>query len=335
MKIRPVVMIRNISLTIVLFVFIVSCNKDNLENPVESTSEKDNGLELVSSLVSSFNFIADDERGNYVFPGSTLKIDTVGKKLTFTPFSNFTVLPVRYSSSVNGLQSAVLIPSFSTMQEYVKPIDSKKGELGGTYTYSGWEEYVDNVVLYNLEEPNKDLNNFFAILPTHQGSTISPKGVTRLVSYSTTSKFTVDVSLPVKSELMSMEDVDKLDKEVYYINSVNFGYTYKIVIEGKESADLLRRTISHYLQTKEINKENQAILENMIMYYYLRTSSSKDAIFEKAKGKNEIVSLIARMEQEMATIGYKYPISYKLRNVKNFELFKHSYTNSWYAKIIR
>jgi len=57
MKIRPVVMIRNISLTIVLFVFIVSCNKDNLENPVESTSEKDNGLELVSSLVSSFNFI--------------------------------------------------------------------------------------------------------------------------------------------------------------------------------------------------------------------------------------------------------------------------------------
>lgn len=317
---------------VIFSLLLLSWSKELIIHP-DLPIPKPDGLILRKAQIEVTSFSVDEDRVNYSYPGSIFSIDSSGNKIKFKQRQDYTALPVRIGTSVYslGLSSYEMIPSLQGLQGYVNLLQQQTKGIGYTSVlYSGWSAFVDHNFLLSLEEDNDDLRKLLTLLSRDQDKNTT-MNTTKFFRQGT-STFTVDMSLPRKTQLISVEESATMDDNTYYVSSVDYGYKFIMVADGAEEGAALGSALTRFFLEKKVSAEDAKILDVSNLYICLRTSASKEAIVEKASGTNQIIALFARLDKQLKEISFSYPIGFRLRSLKDLSAFKYVYTNQWYIR---
>lgn len=332
-----------------LFVFLFSCTKGKEIVPPESeppiidtvastdtTKKQDlvvNSLQVVNAELS-----VDSENISLVFPGSILTVDSTKNLLKFKQVTGFKALSVIYYSDDVTLPIAPgIVPSSKSLQDYLAAWNNKEHRgTSSSGTYVGWTEFIDNRFLFNFQEESLEFKRFIDLFPKYDITGVSPKQINRLLSRSSAQVVNVAMDhVYGEGELISQEDLAKISqnaKENYLVVSVQYGFDYKLVAESKRATSDMKQVLNKAFQKTELTQSEVDVLNDISIYFYLRTSVQKEVLLKKASGASQISSSIKEFDSTLANLTYAYPVSFILFNLKDFSTFRHTYTNEWFIR---
>ena len=179
------------------------------------------------------------------------------------------------------------------------------------------------MVKYYLSN-NDDVKSIFEKI----GITASTRITKKHASYffSNNIKFSLDMNLPKKTELISVADVDAINasNNAYYINGVDYGNNTLILAEADADYVTLKTALKAVLLKQELTSAQIQALSTAKVTFYARGGSEKSFI-KTTKNLEEIKAVSKEFETFNNTV-ISYPVSYSLRSVKDFTLFKHEIT---------
>ena len=306
--------------------FAVSCKKTNdtipapVPDPVIPTE-----IDKTELLTWKFDsFIVDDGNVTQVFPGAIFNITENGNDLKLVSLKDkYTPLPITASTSLVGEGNKIFkdIPSFEKITAYAKNLQIKNNNESSAYSEDEFKDY--NVLKYYLSN-NDDVNSIFEKIGIKTSTRITKKHA--VYFFSNNVKFSLDMTLPTKSELLSIADVEKINttNSAYYINSVMYGNNTLILAEADADFAALKTALKAVLLKQELTSAQIQSLSTAKVTFYARGGSEKSFI-RIAKNLNEIKALVQEFEAFNNT-AIAYPVSYSLHSVKDFTLFKHQIT---------
>ena len=309
----------NYFLVVFTLLFAVSCKKNNDPLPVHEPviPTKIDKTELFTWKFDSF--IVDDRNVTQVFPGAIFNIKQNGNDLELVSLKDkYTQLPVTASTSVLGNKSFKDIPSSEKIAAYTKSLPIKSNNESTDYSEDEFKDY--NLLKYYLSN-NDDVKLIFEKIGIKTSTRITKKHAACIFFSSV--RFSLDMNLPTKTELLSIADVDKLNNtnSVYYVNSVIYGSNTLILAEADTDYTLLKTALKAALFKQELTSAQIQSLSTAKVTFYARAGSEKSFI-KVANNLDEIKSINEEFETfNKAAIAY--PVSYSLRSVKNFSLFEH------------
>ncbi|QDW26781.1 hypothetical protein FFJ24_018900 [Pedobacter sp. KBS0701] len=313
--------ILNHSLVIFALLFAVSCKKNNGPLPVpESVIPTE--IDKTELLTWKFDsFIVDDGNVTQVFPGAIFTITENGNDLKLVSLKDkYTPLPITASTSLVGEGNKIFndIPSFEKITAYTKKLQTKNNNESSAYSEDEFKDY--NVLKYYLSN-NDDVKSIFEKIGIKTSTRITKKHA--VYFFSNNVKFSLDMNLPTKSELLSIADVEKINttNSAYYINSVMYGNNTLILAEADTDYALLKTALKAVLLKQELTSAQIQSLSTAKVTFYARGGSEKSFI-RIANTLDEIKAVTKEFEIFNNT-AISYPVSYSLRSVKNFSLFEH------------
>jgi len=316
--------ILNHLLVISALLFAFSCKKTNdaipVPDPINPTE-----IDKTESLTWEFNsFIVDDSNVTQIFPGAIFNIKKNANDLQLVSLKDkYTPLPITASTSIAGTANKSFndIPSAEKISAYTKNLVFRNTAESQAYSEEEFKDY--NVVKYFLSN-NDDVKTIFEKIGITTSTRIAKKHAAYF--FSNNGKFSLDMNLPRKTELLSVEDAAKINEtnNAYYINSVVYGNNTLILAEADADFATLKtalRTI--FLKQDLTTAQNQALSTAKVTFY--GRSGSEKSFIKIAKNLNEIKALAQEFEAFNNT-AIAYPVSYSLHSVKDFTLFKHQIT---------
>lgn len=311
----------NYFLVVSTLLFVVSCKKANDTVPVpEPVNPKE--IDKTEVITWKFDsFIVDDLNVKQVFPGAIFTIRENGNDLEVVSLKDkYTPLPITASTSLVGEinNSFKDVPSSEKIAAYAKSLPIKNDNESLAYSEDEFKDY--NVLKYYLSN-NDDVKSIFEKIGITTSTRITKKHAAYF--FSNHIKFSLDMDLPTKTELLSIADVEKINttNNAYYINSVMYGNNTLILAEADTDYAILKNALKAVLLKQELTPAQIQSLSTAKVTFYARGGSEKSFI-KIAKGSEEIKAANKEFETFNNT-AISYPISYSLHSVKNFTLFKH------------
>jgi thiol-activated cytolysin len=316
--------ILNHSLVIFALLFAFSCKKNNdtvpTPDPVNPTQP-----DKTESLTWEFDsFIVDDNNVAQIFPGAIFNAKQNGNNLELVSLKDkYTPLPITASTSIVGLANKSFndIPSADKISTYTKNLTIKNSIENQAYSEEEFKDY--NVIKYFLSN-NDDVKSIFE----KSGITTSTRITKKHAAYffSKNDKFSLDMNLPRKTELLSVEDVEKINESnsAYYIQSVVYGNNTLILAEADADFATLKTALRTVFLKQDLTSAQSQALNTAKVTFYGRSGNEKSFI-KIARNLDEIKA-IAQEFEAFNNVAIPYPISYSLRSVKDFRLFKYQIT---------
>ncbi|WP_025142295.1 thiol-activated cytolysin family protein [Pedobacter jeongneungensis] len=316
--------ILNHCLVISALLFAVSCKKTNdtapLPEPVNPAE-----IDKTEKLTWKFDsFIVDDNHVAQIFPGAIFSVKQSANDLEMVSLKDkYTPLPITASTSLVGVinQSFNDVPSADKIATYIKSLTTKNSDASQAYSEDEFKDY--NVVKYYLSN-NDDVKSIFEKI----GITTSTRITKKHASYffSNNIKFSLDMNLPKKTELLSIADADAIStsNNAYYINGVSYGNNTLILAEADADYATLKVALKAVLLKQDLTSAQIQVLNTAKVVFYARGGNEKSFI-KIAKNLDEIKAITKEFETFNNT-AISYPVSYSLRSVKDFTLFKHEIT---------
>ncbi|WP_316825729.1 thiol-activated cytolysin family protein [Pedobacter miscanthi] len=318
--------ILNHALVIFPLLFTVSCKKDEaIVLPTEKPTDKPTENDKTTSVTWNFDsFIVDDQKVNQIFPGAIFNIKQNGNDLELISLKNeYTPLPITASTSIVGTTNKAFndIPSTDKISTYTKNLTVKNTVEQQAYSEDEFKDY--NVVKYFLSN-NDDVKSIFEKSGTTTSTRISKKHA--LYFFNNNGKFSLDMNLPRKTELLSVADATKMNatNNAYYINSVVYGNNSLILAEADADFATLKVALKTVLLKQELTLAQIQTLNTAKVTFYARSGNEKSFI-KMANNLNEIKAVAQEFETFNNAV-IAYPISYSMRSVKDFTLFHHQIT---------
>jgi len=301
--------------------FALSCKKNNDTVPVPEPvipAEIDK-TELLTWKFDSF--IVDDRNVTQVFPGAIFTITENGNDLELISLKDkYTPLPVTASTSLVGVgnKSFKDIPSSEKIAAYAKSLPIKNNNEIQAYSEDEFKDY--NVIKYYLSN-NDDVKSIFEKIGIKTSTRITKKHA--VYFFSNNIKFSLDMNLPTKTELLSIEDAEKINitNNAYYINSVMYGNNTLILAEADTDYAVLKTALKAVLLKQELTSAQIRSLSTANVTFYARGGSEKS--FIKIANTLDEIKAVTKEFEIFNNTAISYPVSYSLHSVKNFSLFKH------------
>jgi thiol-activated cytolysin len=314
--------ILNHSLVIFALFFAFSCKKTE-KTPLPPVNPTE--IDKTEALTWKFDsFIVDDNHVTQIFPGAIFNIKQNGSDLELLSLKDkYTPLPITASTSLVGVTNKSFndVPSADKIAAYTKSLTTKNSDASQAYSEDEFKDY--NVVKYYLSN-NDDVRSIFEKI----GITTSTRITKKHASYffANNIKFSLDMNLPNKTELLSVADAEKINttNSAYYINSVMYGNNTLILAEADADYTTLKTSLKAVLLKQELTSVQIQALNTAKVTFYARGGSEMSFI-KVAKNLEEIKALTKEFETFNNTV-ISYPVSYSLRSVKDFTLFKHEIT---------
>ncbi|MFD2285652.1 hypothetical protein GJU39_08925 [Pedobacter petrophilus] len=308
-------------LALSLFLFSTACKKTTPDVVTIPPSEKDK----ITSVTWKFNsFIADGQNVSQIYPGAILSIKQNGNNLEMISLQNqYTALPITASTSITGLGNPSFkdIPSSDKIYNYIKSLSIKNQSFSYAYTEDEFKDY--NLIKYFLSN-NNDVKSIFENIGIKTSTRITKKHA--VYFYSNNEKFSLDMNLPKKTELLSIADVEAINtgKNVYYIDGVGYGNNSLILAEADADFATLKNALKAVLEKRVLTEVQAQAMSNAKVTFYAR-AGGKESFIKIANTLDEVKSILPDFEA-FNNAATSYPISYSLRSVKDFVMFNQSIT---------
>jgi len=316
-----------------VIVFTSSCKK-NEQSPEIGEKEKKTELayELVTTQTNVNTLLSTKENIEQIFPGQILSVDTSDNLAKVSLFKNYTKLPVRIlTHGTYDILNAV--PSFDNLRNFMQREDIKNQRFSGGRGGMGLRIYDYNIV-FNIFGTNEELKTFSKLWPLSDTSSPVADNVSVLINFQQQINNSSIMELPRKDELISMEEQKKLasTENLYYVNTVDYGYIYIWLLEGKTDENSLKTTFRKVFAGEMLNSDDNKILEEATLSVYVRSSNEKDPLIKQAKGIKSITALQREFNQWINNpdVSYDYPISFSMRSLENYASFQYTFKNKVY-----
>ena len=282
-------------------------------------------------FVESNNFMVSDETQDVIFPGAILNSKAIVSKYEFNTFPPRMVepLPIRASVSIPGPSVSGIIdfPSIDGTRDFLGEVLARQGNVeqinSFSYTSSQFTDYNELKYTFGANVDIAKIAN--AAL---SGNSTKIKNKTGIIAKFVQENFTLDMSLPKKTELISVSDADALQQEYAptYINSVTYGRMGVFMAETDVSYEEFNLAFKAGINIGIVNADahmtaaQKAILDRAKITIYMKFgpgpaySATVDS-YEKFKA-----AILAGANVQAKSYGG--PISFRMRNLKDFSLFK-------------
>ena len=282
-------------------------------------------------FVESSDIKVSDETSDYVYPGAIFNSKNIVKSYVFLPLSyrDYTQLPIRASLSIPGPSVSGVIehPSLDETRDFIGKILSRPGNVEqiNTFSYTS-SQFTDYNELKYTFGANVDVAKIFKAALTGSGTKIGKK--TGIIARFVQENFTVDMSLPRKNELISVSDANALmvDYAPVYVSSVTYGRMGVFIAETDASYEEFNLALKAAVNIgvvgvdTHVTAEQKALLDQAKITIFMKYGVAKP-VAETINGyenfKNAIIA-----GATVNSSSYGGPISFRLRNLKDFSLFK-------------
>ena len=322
---------------------LLVCSSCKKEPEDIDTPDPDAQRELVLHKQElSFNsFITDEDILPQIYVGNILKVETGEDRpvLKVSKLENYTKLPVRLIALDElPIKSMHEIPSVEATQKYAKNFE-KYENLYSVFNASMWYPIVDYRALvypFGLQRDIFDVG-FTAAGSNFEANTmkVDPQ-YTVLFSFHMSQNYSITMELPSKEELMSTEEAEQRladDPTLYYVSTVSYGRVYMILVQSQDTESKTKSAIDAILKGEDITADQNQTLAKTKLVVYLRTGANSDKLLWQGVGEKEIKKITSQLVKayESDDDQYVYPVSYSLRSLKDFSLFKHTFSYEWYV----
>lgn len=311
-----------------LILISISCkrNSPDIDQPVDPIETNPNDksepdkITPVNWTFESF-FVSDVDVQN-IFPGAIFDIQSKNDSYKLVSLDGkYTPLSIVASASIflPNKKSFNGLPSSNEIKEYVKDLSAEENVLGVQSKADRFKDY--NVIKYDLAN-NSDVDAVFKALDLAKSTRITKKYGLKFLYV--TSQFSLDMNLPKVTELISSADADKLFvvHNPYYISGVYYGSIKLILAESDGDFDSLKYGLSALVAHKELSPAQIKALENAKITFYSRGGAEKT--FIKVADHLEATKVAFAAFEAYNKSVLAYPVSYRLRSLKDYGLFKTS-----------
>lgn len=282
-------------------------------------------------FVESSNIMVSDETADIIYPGAILRSNDIIDEYPFVPLSarDYDPLPIRASLSIPGsnVSGTNDYPSLDETRNFLGEVLGRQGNIeqinSFSYTSSEFKDY--NELKYSFGA-NVDVAKIANAALTGGGTKISNR--TGVIAKFVQENFTLDMSLPKKTELIGIDDANALQDEYVptYISSVTYGRMGVFMAETDVSYEEFNLAfkagvnIGVVKADAHVTTEQKAILDRAKITIYMKFGPGP-AYARTVEGYEAFKAAILE-GAAVASNSYGGPISFRMRNLKDFSLFK-------------
>ncbi|MBB5637131.1 thiol-activated cytolysin [Pedobacter cryoconitis] len=282
-------------------------------------------------FVETDDVMVSNENADLAYPGAIFNSKSIVNGYLFNPLSvrDYDALPIRASLSIPGTNVGGVIesPDIVSTRDFIGQVVARQGTVPqiNSFSYTS-SEFTDYNELKYTFGANVDIGKIVSIGVNGGGTKI--KARTGVIAKFVQENFTVDMSLPKKTELISPADANAVMDEYapVYVNSVTYGRFGMFMAETDASY-------------QDFNVAFKAGLNIGIVKSDVNVTSAQKALLDKAKitiymkfgpGQAYTATVTGYEAFKNAILAgasvtsesYGGPISFRMRNLKNFALFK-------------
>lgn len=282
-------------------------------------------------FVESDDITITSENADAAYPGAILNSKSIVQKYEFLPLgrAEYDALPIRASLSVPGTNVSGVIeyPGLGETREFVGKIMKNRGNVDqvNSFSYTSTQFTDYNELKYTFGA-NVDVGKIAGLSVSVDGTKIRNR--TGIIARFVQENFTVDMSLPKKTELISIADANALQQEYAptYVNSVTFGRLAVFIADTKADYDefnaALKASVNFGLVSgsAQVTDAQKKLISEAKISIYMRFGDGK-AFAESVLGYDKFIEAVKKGASVQAD-AYGGPISFRMRNLKNFGIFK-------------
>ncbi|RAJ26072.1 thiol-activated cytolysin family protein [Pedobacter cryoconitis] len=282
-------------------------------------------------FIESDDIMVSNENADLAYTGAIFNSKSIVNNYLFDPISvrEYDVLPIRASLSIPGTNvgGAIQSPDMLTMRDFVGQVVARQGNVPqiNSFSYTS-SEFTDYNELKYTFGANVDIGKIASIAVNGGGTKI--KGRTGIIAKFVQENFTVDMSLPKKTELISPADANAFMAEYapVYINSVTYGRFGVFMAETDASYQdfnvAFKAGLNIGIVKSDVNvtSAQKALLDRAKITIYMKFGPGKAYTATVNSYDGFKAAILAGAD--VASDSYGGPISFRMRNLKNFALFK-------------
>lgn len=284
-------------------------------------------------FVESDNILVSPETYDIAYPGAIIESKALINEYVYRLINDrlYDPLPIKISLSIPGSNVSGIIdyPELHTTRDMIGQILGRQGNVNqiNSFSYNSHEFKDYNELKYTFGA-NINIGKIVEV-GLNGGQTKIKKKTGVIIKYQQ-ENFTVDMSIPRRTELISVSDVNALGEYApLYVNSVTFGRLGVFTAETDASFEDFNIAFKAAVKIASvgvdthISSEQKKILDEATIHIYMKFGSGP-ALTKTVNGYEDFKKAIL----DGATVdaqSYGGPISLRMRNLKNFELFKTIY----------
>ncbi|MEI5986076.1 MULTISPECIES: thiol-activated cytolysin family protein [Sphingobacterium] len=281
-------------------------------------------------FVESDNITVSDENYDITYPGAIFKSKDIATSYSFNaiPIRDYDPLPIRISLSIPGpsVSGVIQFPSLDETRDRVGEIISRAGNVEqiNSFSYNS-NQFTDYNELKYTFGANVDIKKIISVGVLGGGNKIKKK--TGVIIKFTQENFTVDMSLPKRTELISVSDVNTLGPYApTYISSVTYGRMGVFAAETDASYEDFNAAFKAAVKIASVgvdahvSTEHKSILDKATISIYMKFGPGK-AFAATVNGYDDFKKAILSGAAVSAQ-SYGGPISFRMRSLNDFSLFK-------------
>jgi thiol-activated cytolysin len=282
-------------------------------------------------FVETDDVMVSNENWDLAYPGAIFNSKSIVNGYLFNPLSvrDYDALPIRASLSIPGTNVGGVIenPDIVTMRDFVGQVIARQGSVPqiNSFSYTS-SEFTDYNELKYTFGANVDIGKIVSIGVNGGGTKI--KSRTGVIAKFVQENFTVDMSLPKKTELISPADANAVMDEYapVYVNSVTYGRFGMFMAETDASYQdfnvAFKAGLNIGIVKSDVNvtAAQKALLDKAKITIYMKFGPGQ-AYTATVNGYEAFKNAILA-GASVTSESYGGPISFRMRNLKNFALFK-------------
>ena len=302
---------------------VFGCSKSENKIDIPKTKpEPEQNVKKVKAEYKITSFAVVDRDADQLYPGKIVKMQGEGDEIQKIDFNDYKKLPVIISSAlkIQDKPSYKDIPDFMKIETYL--LNNTRFEGDASASFSGWNAMLDHHALSWCFTDKQERARFFKLLADYK--TVK----TTMATTNEVKNFDFTMDLPDKDALISEEDIRKAnDENLCYVSAAYYGRRSVMLVQSEAEEKELRAVLKKLADRESLSAAEGKLLDVTSLAVYVRTSAQKDALMEKASGKNKILALYNKtvefLDQKYAN--HIYPISYHLRKLSDFSGFYTSF----------
>lgn len=282
-------------------------------------------------FVETDDVMVSNENWDLAYPGAIFNSKSIVNGYLFNPLSvrDYDPLPIRASLSIPGTNVGGTIenPDISSARDFVGQVIARQGTVPqiNSFSYTS-NQFTDYNELKYTFGANVDIGKIVSIGVNGGGTKI--KARTGVIAKFVQENFTVDMSLPKKTELISVSDANSLMGEYapVYVNSVTYGRFGVFMAETDASYQdfnvAFKAGLNIGIVKSDINvtSAQKELLDKAKITIYMKFGPGQ-AYVATVNGYDAFKNAILA-GASVTSDSYGGPISFRMRNLKNFALFK-------------
>lgn len=322
-------------------------NSKVIKNPIIDLTKKGNSSRLKAGgivrdsvwqnglgntyFVESDNITVSSETEDYAYPGAIFNSKNIISSYQFDPLGreHYDALPIRASLSIPGtnVSGTIEYPSLDETREFVGGILKKNGNVQqiNSFSYTS-SEFTDYNELKYTFGANVDIGKIVKASVNGGKTKISKR--TGVIARFVQENFTLDMSLPKKTELISIADANALQAEYAptYVSSVTYGRIGIFTAETDANYEDFNVAFKAGVNIgvvgvdTHVTAAQKELLDKAKITIYMKFGPGT-AYVQTVEGyaafKNAILA-----GANVTSQSYGGPISMRMRNLKNFGIFK-------------